>query len=1042
MKKLHLTLLTFALASSILAVSGCTNFLNGGDIKRQLEEEIELANITNPLKVSYYAPTYQSSGTYSDSIIEINFNRSINPGTFSYSIQDANSKEDLTDCYMEPEFYNNNSVVKMRSNPSNAVSVPKGSIRDISVTLSRYIRSDDGVRFSRDDYTFTFRLNSLTDSEPPSIKELSVYKMPEPLMEKSDLITKDFSEWEDSDFSANHVNSVYINISARDTGVGVSKIKVTEELIRDKSGIIPMGGEHYEQTVDFPFSTSENDSNLYVADGRYDFIIPVDGIIKLTIQCADANENVSTESSIYYVVKDTVLIMQQEPIIYSVYPQNFEDEYNIEYDENGNPTVRLSGINTDVIKWKVFDADEWYEGKSTPVQKYKFKIQTGTSLSSLSEGIYDFEYVSGKSEFKAPLEMADTSKDNAVLITCYDEAGNSYFFRTGIPAKPRYLGGSFVTTGVMSGPNTEFLPQDDFSDFHSYGNYFWKKKDSEGDSDLYNYKGGMEYWNERYFFNSDVRNDPPGTTYCVIFQTVWKNGSYGLAGPLSDVYEITTNEDGELPYFIDRYTENTSLPDISFESTYLSDGFNSGTHTLSINLNGDYYDEYYFSDKELWTSILIRDMYKYKKLSQNSNGRFSFAKSYPTEFGKQNTYYLIGIKGSEFKKIMSKTRTLSAADDDNSAPSLHGLCIPKNQVSKLSGSYLEGEVANADDTNYKSLSKYSYIKDFASQGRSNSNNFIYESNGVSYSTDSKLEQKFIPFELYLNKTTKIDDSKISEVPKYDVDPLTLGGQYEYEKTHIILPTYFFDDGLSYYRVKISDKKGNYCLSENYDVTIYRYPEIKCDISNTSSDITITFSNLENSQFETMSEANIIFEYFFSDKNVWSGPGGNNYEYGEHLASGNYFNDYYVSNSGSKFTRTLNRYFSTFKNHFVKTFLIDHQIAVGSNPRYASISAPYYKYIDTDGTYAGKGKIKNLVDSNGMFTLLCDAPTLVHTIYAHKNIGSTVNEWECRGLQISPAVYTESQNIEPDVENVPDGFYYVLVAHFMDGTSAISSVHKK
>ena len=104
------------------------------------------------------------------------------------------------------------------------------------------------------------------------------------------------------------------------------------------------------------------------------------------------------------------------------------------------------------------------------------------------------------------------------------------------------------------------------------------------------------------------------------------------------------------------------------------------------------------------------------------------------------------------------------------------------------------------------------------------------------------------------------------------------------------------------------------------------------------------------------------------------------------------------------------------------------------------SYPVYKYVGT-----ATGSFHNLLDANGGITVFCDAPTFIHTLYSIKEngYGSDINEWERRARELNPVQISSSSNYNVPISSLPeDAKSYVVVAHFADGTSAISNVHRK
>lgn len=85
-------------------------------------------------------------------------------------------------------------------------------------------------------------------------------------------------------------------------------------------------------------------------------------------------------------------------------------------------------------------------------------------------------------------------------------------------------------------------------------------------------------------------------------------------------------------------------------------------------------------------------------------------------------------------------------------------------------------------------------------------------------------------------------------------------------------------------------------------------------------------------------------------------------------------------------------------------------------------------------------VKNMIDGIGGITIYSDAPCLYYICSSSIGYGNDLQKWQFFGQQISPK--QTSSNVQVDVSQVPDGDYYIVVAHFADGTILKSDVHQK
>lgn len=121
-----------------------------------------------------------------------------------------------------------------------------------------------------------------------------------------------------------------------------------------------------------------------------------------------------------------------------------------------------------------------------------------------------------------------------------------------------------------------------------------------------------------------------------------------------------------------------------------------------------------------------------------------------------------------------------------------------------------------------------------------------------------------------------------------------------------------------------------------------------------------------------------------------------------------------------------------------------------------VNAAYYAHeIHYTDSYSGNGNYNNLGFNAGQKSSMwvqSDAPALVHTISTTKSYEecSTWNasQWECLNRESGVKVFTFTsalpvpQHYDIPVNEVNDGEYYVVIAHYADGSTAMSEIMKK
>jgi len=267
-----------------------------------------------------------------------------------------------------------------------------------------------------------------------------------------------------------------------------------------------------------------------------------------------------------------------------------------------------------------------------------------------------------------------------------------------------------------------------------------------------------------------------------------------------------------------------------------------------------------------------------------------------------------------------------------------------------------------------------------------------------------------------------------------------------------LPMYDMEDGHYVLAIKLEDESGNFFLNAitYQDVETYKNLPV-LTLSGTTLDISLDFGDQRKPSERNYwgSYRNTIvagIQYFDSEwkevnNNFYLTPDNSMYPYS---ATGSIS----VEAASGHFIRCAIQGYYCYSNY--KDQELDGRLTNigGFDSQKAAIdvfngdinSYPVYKYIgESTGSY------HNLLDANGGITVFCDAPAFVHTLYSirEEGYGNDINEWERRARELNPKQISSSSNYNVPISSLPeDAKSYVVVAHFADGTSAISNVHKK
>ena len=113
---------------------------------------------------------------------------------------------------------------------------------------------------------------------------------------------------------------------------------------------------------------------------------------------------------------------------------------------------------------------------------------------------------------------------------------------------------------------------------------------------------------------------------------------------------------------------------------------------------------------------------------------------------------------------------------------------------------------------------------------------------------------------------------------------------------------------------------------------------------------------------------------------------------------------------------------------------------GSSKLSSNLRIIYYDYYTRDIVC----KRKNIIPEGlGGIEIICDQPTLVHTMYCSENLGNDPTTWITKGMetgiQTSEETFTYSNS---NFSDIPSSYYYTVIAHFADGTMLMTNVKQK
>ena len=427
MKKLQL----FFLPAIALLFISCENFLDGGDVKEEIERAIYIANHQCP--EATVEPAFSETGLARNRAIIVNFSMPVNPQTFnsSYDIKDENGKS-LLEHFMSPLWSKDNKRVTIYANELNLIEVEEDTTLDLYFTLSKACTTDDKLPI-QNAINHQYRINSSMDNVPPVMAVSKVQRskiqlgetiLSEPLTLIEGAIT-DNNEAEI--YQTNHINSkIDFYIEGSDFGGGPVTACITYSRINEPDGNKISNPEEktFLQALE-PITDSENSSanfnlDLSLEDGC------LDGLYKISLSILDQYGLKSKETKEYYVIRDTQLSKSSNAMFWfetPMYRQDWEEDkewwYPSPYDQQVPTEANMEHCRRQ-IRFNYLVDDVYYISPDSTqyidkVEDFKYLISWGSSLDKLCEPVeMDEEYYEKSINYYLQFDSKnlETYKDN------------------------------------------------------------------------------------------------------------------------------------------------------------------------------------------------------------------------------------------------------------------------------------------------------------------------------------------------------------------------------------------------------------------------------------------------------------------------------------------------------------------------------------------------------------------------------------------------------------------------------------------------------
>ena len=262
-------------------------------------------------------------------------------------------------------------------------------------------------------------------------------------------------------------------------------------------------------------------------------------------------------------------------------------------------------------------------------------------------------------------------------------------------------------------------------------------------------------------------------------------------------------------------------------------------------------------------------------------------------------------------------------------------------------------------------------------------------------------------------------SKVKPVPCKDRD----GHSYNFCFPRVP----YSKDCLTY--VKVTDNNGNYVIQPVLISNLYSIPNVENKLSLSvelgNSNLTLTASGVNGSTIY-----DFLIQKFNDNTKTWShtlnitDPS----QYNElQYSTYSYLTSTRKSQMGSNTNAVYTYDIDTTESSFYKIITYNKDATRNSLPTY------FY----TSPTTCTK---KNVLASSSIATILCNKPTLYYACYSSVDYGTDMDKWELYGAHTDANI--TSSDVNADTSQVPSGMKFVVIAHFADNTSAMSSVMTK
>ena len=441
-------------------------------------------------KVKEIYPPYNPAGYNQDTILNVTFNKPVNPESFGdfSCITFSSANTDISYCYGKPYFSKDNQILYIPTAIGERIIDEQSRVNTAEVTIKincANLVDAEGLAVSQSE-PYTYCLKKEVDGVDPVITgiEMTTTEDTNAWYYRA-LTNKPIGEWSSAtvndengnvkyyygDYSQNHVGtSVHIKLQGYDNADAISGVYVREVFEKDVAGNNAGENESTQFINDFEILTDENGNAVLSDDGKkiysfdFDYVFQNkgDGLVLLEVYLKDGANNDDHKN--YEVIKQSetnktiqfVLELDKTKVL----PQLVDGKYKSHLRVPSESSSHYFSLNTN---------EKMYLNYLSATTKFSFYLFDENDIPSEVFTYKNFTTVPNSSysvetEFNEALKdvLVDSYRDTKAKAVYYEENGLTKEFEFIIPSAPDGIFLSSIpsietTYGTHKGPDPVYI---------------------------------------------------------------------------------------------------------------------------------------------------------------------------------------------------------------------------------------------------------------------------------------------------------------------------------------------------------------------------------------------------------------------------------------------------------------------------------------------------------------------------------------------------------------------------------------------------------